>query len=255
VLAIAALLGLASVQSAQAQAAQEEEAAPADKATPQPVYEAPELEEEKPVSQVASLAPLYVPPELGIPGGRVGAGTRGSGRQSSLQLLAPDHPGLTHAAQPTLYWYLAKATTTRIDVTIQDPDSVEPLLEVQLPLPVAAGVHRIQLADHGVRLQPEKSYQWFVSLVPDPQRRSSDFVAGAWIRLDPTTEGLRATPDARKVVVYAENGIWYDAIASVSEQIDAAPRDAALRVQRAALLEQVGLSEVADYDRAQTDGR
>ena len=80
-------------------------------------------------------------------------------------------------------------------------------------------------------------------------------MAGAWIRLDPASEALQATPDARKAMVYAENGIWYDAIGSVSEQIEAAPHDATLRVQRAALLEQVGLSEVADYDRAQTGGR
>jgi hypothetical protein len=50
-------------------------------------------------------------------------------------------------------------------------------------------------------------------------------------------------------LVYAQHGVWYDAIAALSSQIDATPEDPTLREQRAALLDQVGLSEVAAYDR------
>lgn len=60
-----------------------------------------------------------------------------------------------------------------------------------------------------------------------------------------------SAPQGRDVFVYAENGIWYDAIASVSTRIEAAPSDPELRAQRAALLQQVGLSDVADFDRRQ----
>ena len=47
----------------------------------------------------------------------------------------------------------------------------------------------------------------------------------------------------------AEAGFWYDTIAELSALIAAAPRDMTLRQQRAALLEQQGLPEVAAYDR------
>jgi hypothetical protein len=50
--------------------------------------------------------------------------------------------------------------------------------------------------------------------------------------------------------VYAESGVWYDAIAAVSARISAAPGDPRPRAQRAALLDQVGLSEIAAYDRS-----
>jgi hypothetical protein len=40
--------------------------------------------------------------------------------------------------------------------------------------------------------------------------------------------------------------MWYDAVAAISEMIDAAPQDQALRKQRAALLSQVGLSAIND---------
>jgi hypothetical protein len=43
--------------------------------------------------------------------------------------------------------------------------------------------------------------------------------------------------------------MWYDAIAALSERIEAAPNDTDLRRQRAALLEQVGLREAAEFDR------
>jgi hypothetical protein len=47
----------------------------------------------------------------------------------------------------------------------------------------------------------------------------------------------------------AANGIWYDAFGLYSELIAARPNDRALRESRAALLDQVGLKDVADYDR------
>jgi regulator of sirC expression with transglutaminase-like and TPR domain len=46
----------------------------------------------------------------------------------------------------------------------------------------------------------------------------------------------------------AEAGHWYDAIALLSEQIEANPQDPNPRAQRAALLQQVGLQQIADYD-------
>jgi Flp pilus assembly protein TadD len=50
--------------------------------------------------------------------------------------------------------------------------------------------------------------------------------------------------------IYAEEGVWYDAIDALSRAIEKSPNDAALREQRAALLEQVGLQAAANYARA-----
>jgi len=201
---------------------------------------------------------IYVPPELGAPLGRLGGGgTRGTGRKATLQILAPDHLGLTLDEGPSLYWFLAEATDTRMDFVLRDGHSVEPLLELQLPTPTTAGIHALRLSDHGVKLASNENYQWFVSLVPDPQQRSKDFVVGAWIRRSDSTPALRsrlaAAPSAQAPLLYAESGVWYDSLASLSAQIDANPGDATLRARRAALLQQVGLSEVAAFDRA--DGK
>ena len=46
--------------------------------------------------------------------------------------------------------------------------------------------------------------------------------------------------------IYAEAGLWYDTVAAISELIEAAPQEQALRKQRAALLSQVGLTGITE---------
>jgi hypothetical protein len=91
-------------------------------------------------------------------------------------------------------------------------------------------------------------YEWSVAAVIDPQQRDRDLVSvGALERARPPEPPRRAaasTPDA-----LARQGVWYDAIAQLSEAIAARPRDASLRARRAALLDQVGLAHAASYDR------
>jgi uncharacterized protein DUF928 len=194
----------------------------------------------------------YVAPPADFPARRIGAGMRGMGRFSSVQILAPDHLGYTISDQPTLYWYLAAPTTTRIEFTLRDETSVEPLVDVELPAPEQAGIQAVRLTDFGVKLAPGARYLWFVSVVTDPERRSKDFTSGAWItrRVPDETLGERlAAAGANEASVYAQSGLWYDAIGSLSSRIAATPADPGPRAQRAALLEQAGLSEVAIYDR------
>ena len=52
--------------------------------------------------------------------------------------------------------------------------------------------------------------------------------------------------------IYAEAGLWYDAIGALSRLIERNPGDAGLRAMRAGLLEQIGLPAAAAYDRAAT---
>src|SRR5207253_604434 len=100
-------------------------------------------------ASTTAAAPAYKPPLRGAPGGRVGGGTRGTGRETSfvLSVLAPDHTGLTASEQPSLYWFISRPTAFPVEISIVDPSATEPLLEAQLPPPIEPGVHRIRLAD------------------------------------------------------------------------------------------------------------
>ena len=195
--------------------------------------------------------PVYKPPLRGAPGGRVGGGTRGTGREVFvLSVLAPDHSGMTVSEQPSLYWYISTPTSLPVELTMMDPGTTQPLLEINVPTPIEPGIHRLRLADHGVRLAPGVAYRWYVAVVPDARRRSRDILAGGAIqRINPSSELAARLGQARRdelPSVYAEAGLWYDALAAMSELIDGAPNDAALRQQRAALLTQIGLPLVAE---------
>ena len=193
-------------------------------------------------------APVYKPPLRGAPGGRVGGGTRGTGREAFiLSVLAPAHTGLTTSEQPMLYWFISSPSSHPVELTLVDPQKTDPLIELRIPPPVAAGVHRVSLAEHGVRLNPAIAYQWYVAVMPDTGRRSKDILAGASLERVAVPDDLGAkVSSAAKAdlpAVYAGAGIWYDAIAALNELIAAAPQDAALRTQRSALLREVGLPD------------
>jgi hypothetical protein len=195
--------------------------------------------------------PVYKPPPRGAPGGRVGGGTRGTDQTFTLSVLAPTHTGQTLQEQPALYWYLSKPISAPIEFTLAD-DGIKPLVETRITPPFQPGVQKVRLADYGVHLVPGKLYKWFVSLVVDPERRSKDILAGGTIERVASPEALAVklpSDDKRKAAyAYAESGIWYDAIATLSDLVEAAPQDKALHQQRASLLEQAGLAEIAEYD-------
>ena len=207
-------------------------------------------DQSKKTDSIASV-PVYVPPMRGAPGGRIGGGTRGAQREVFvLSVLAPDHSGFTTSEQPSLYWFISNSTSLPIELTVMDPQGVQPILETRLPAPITAGVHRIRLSDFNVRLAPGAAYRWFVSVVPDADRRSKDITAGGAIERVEMPEGLKAKlAQASKSdlpSLYGEAGLWYDTVAAISELIEAAPQDQTLRKERTALLSQVGLTGITE---------
>ncbi|HZW26697.1 MAG TPA: DUF928 domain-containing protein [Gallionella sp.] len=208
----------------------------------------------EPAKVAKPLLVKYVPPMRGAPASRVGGGSRGVGDDApQLSVLAPDHTGLTIQEQPTLYWYVSKPVVAHLEVTVINDQLVDPLVDKDFAVPTKAGIQRLRLADFGVKLKPNVEYRWYVSLIVDSAQRSNDIIASGTIqRILPSQELKEKLAHADKksqTGIYAEAGIWYDAVSSISELIMAKPEEQALREQRAELLEQVGLDEAADSDR------
>jgi hypothetical protein len=166
--------------------------------------------------------------------------------QPNLLVLAPDHIGKTTHEQPVLYWYLSRATSYPVAVTLIDPNNPLPLLKMRLSPPLQPGVLRVRLADYGVRLVPGTQYQWFVALMRDTLDACEEVLSGGVITR--ALPAVKPPPRATAPQRYAEEGLWYDAISAISDLIEAAPHDVRLRQQRAELLKQVGLLDAADYD-------
>jgi len=204
---------------------------------------------------------VYKPPFRGAPSARVGAGTRGQGLNGPhLYVLTPDHAGLTINAQPDLYWYVSEPVDARYQFAIIEDATLKTVLESEPAKITRAGIQKMSLKDHGFKLQPGIEYQWFVSVIDKNNQHSADIVASGIIeRVDITrrladrlASGIMDNgklENVEKAIIYAEESIWYDAIASISAIIELKPRDKTLRGMRASLMEQAGLQEVADYDR------
>lgn len=195
----------------------------------------------------------FRPPTTGAPSVRVTGGSRGTGdTQITLDVLAPDDIGVTTREQPSLFWFQSKPADAKFELTLLQENKVKPIVQVTVERSSKAGVQRIKLSDRGVKLSPGVEYQWVVALISDPDNRSTDLVASGVIkRVEPSIELkeriAKATP-ASLAGVYAEAGIWYDALSVLSDQIDAHPENMALRETRADLLRQVGLKAGADYE-------
>jgi hypothetical protein len=195
------------------------------------------------------LGIVYKPPLRGAPQARVGGGTRGNDSEAVLQVLAPDHVGLTTQAQPTLYWYASTPSVARFEVALIDAEGVDPLLEVEADAGKAAGIQHLNLGDHGISLQPGVSYQWSVALVTDADSRAMDLVASGVIErieLDDSQDNrIKGSSGMQRIQALAGEGLWYDALDEVSLLIAASPDDESLRDARNQLLVQAGLEEIA----------
>jgi hypothetical protein len=195
--------------------------------------------------------PTYRPPPRGAPGGRVGGASRGTFRPAAplpeIELVAPsDHTGLTANPAPSLYFFASGPVLWPTRLTISAPRRPNPVLEVPIAAPAAAGIYRVDLADYRIRLEPGVVYTWSVSAILDPAMHARDIVASATIMLRTWNWATvaAAAPPARRAAVWAQDGVWYDAVAAAvaAENLD---RHQAL----GALLRAVGLAEPAAFDR------
>jgi len=192
----------------------------------------------------------YKPPMLGKPGNRVGGGTRGKGAIATLVALVPDHIGFAATVQPSLCWFASKPLDMKVEITLNDVDSIQPLLEKQMDSPDKGEAQCIKLSDYGLRLTPKKEYEWFVSISPDPEQRSRDIVSGGLlVHKEPTATQAAKFASAKGVellLAYADEGFWYDAMAKLAELMKANPGEKLYRDLETQLLEQVDLREAAE---------
>ena len=160
----------------------------------------------------------------------MGGGRRGTGTDvPQVYVLVPDHVGYTASQQPILYWYMSDGATgeVKFELTLIDENSVDPMIDKRFAAPQRAGLQRLDLADHGVKLRPGEEYQWSIALVADSSDRSKDAVSSGWIERVPEPEGLTdklsaAGPEGA-ASVYGDEGLWYDTLAAACDELKRKP--------------------------------
>lgn len=202
----------------------------------------------------------YKPPRtLGAPGRREGGGTRSPAScpvaDKPLTALIPaNNIGFTVAAYPSFSFYVppvpAQASPVPIEFVLKDENDQEVYTTtfmttgkggiVSISLPTYAGLPPLEVG---------KNYQWFLSMVCDSEQRSLDvFVQGSIQRVAPTAQlnnQLKVATPNNRPDVYAEAGMWFDALTTLAELRRSNPNNSAYSAEWEQLLKAVGLDSIA----------
>lgn len=206
--------------------------------------------------QLPTVAIKYIPPNVGTATGRIGGGTRNLKINNPLLALAPKHTGLTTNSQPRLYWYLTPGLKCNQQFHLRILNGAT-LLKVEIPCNNNGGIQSIDLKAYGIQLSPGKKYRWQIKLEPSPHHSipTAAMTVGYVQLVKPSISFSQATMSAKPFIA-ASCGLWYDAIMTLSDLIKQEPSNTKYwRLQRARLLGQVGLIEVAIYEKQLADAQ
>ena len=173
--------------------------------------------------------------------------------------------GLTTRAYPTFLVHMPELPddmefTARFVLTESSSDkevyrSSFPVLHrhrtIEIHLPDNANVVPLEVADrtNPDSLEKPVTYEWNFTLSQASDNSNMYAVKGTIERVNLVEDFVRALATASKsdrVELYAETGIWYDAISSLYELLKERPDDLRLGLEWKQMLDSVGLGEIAE---------
>jgi hypothetical protein len=171
--------------------------------------------------------------------------------QVSFTALVPENKiGRTVSDYPTFFFYLPQPNAELAEFTLEDENS-NLIYGQALTIKNLPGVIGVSIpANNNVPpLEAGKNYIWKFSLVCDPEDRSADKVQKGTVRrvelsADILGELENANP-RRKTFIYAENGIWQEALSNLAAARRANPNDTDLAADWESLLDSVALRAFA----------
>jgi hypothetical protein len=199
------------------------------------------------------------------PGGRVRGGAKRTGlagcpsTKHDLAALVPFTEeansvinvwGQTTEEHPSWFFYVpySKDSSYAVEFVLQDQDSNE-IYQKAIALPEKPGVIRVSLPTTSPALALNKQYRWFFTVNCDREKNSPPtFLEGVIqrVELNPTTvKELQTTELLKRYAIYAQNGIWYEALTILAQLRQKNPKDAALQAEWRNLLGSIRLNDIA----------
>jgi len=201
----------------------------------------------------------FKPPNVTAPDNRQGGTHRGCKLREGLfitPLIPESNIGLTLTESPTFFVYVSQPGA-QVEFILLNEDESEVVYETTLKID-KAGIVGVSLSEKGKtkNIEVGKRYVWSFALACDPLERSGDYIIKGWMqRIKPqaTLDSDLANPDPRaKLIAYAENGIWYETLATLAQMRRLAPDDARLKAEWTQLLQSQKLESIADQPLVQS---
>jgi hypothetical protein len=169
----------------------------------------------------------------------------------SLTALVPKNKiGRTVSDYPTFFFYLPQTDAELAELILED-ESGNQIYQQDLTIKNLSGVIGVSIpANTNVPpLEVGKDYTWKFTVVCDAEDRSSDQLeTGIVRRVELSADILPELENAdprQKTFIYAQNGIWQDALGTLAAARRANPNDTDLAADWESLLESVTLGEIA----------
>lgn len=199
------------------------------------------------------ISQTFRPPNLGNPPATAGGATRGAtclkGTQQLTALLPQSQIGLTLNSHPTFFWYVPQSPATTARFLLMTRNDSQVVYETTLTLPSKAGIVSFTLPDTVKPLEVGQRYHWFLTINCNPTDRNSNPLADGWVERTAPNTGLskkiQQTPERDLPNLYADQGIWYEALASLAHMRQTNPTDTSLTASWERLLKSAGLGAFA----------
>ncbi len=172
-------------------------------------------------------------------------------------IVATNVWGSTVKEHPTFLFYVPYTYPATGEFVLQSEDN--DIYRSPIALPKEPGIIKLQLPPDAIPLAVGKMYHWYFKVRCSQNMASPVFVEG-WVQrvnLNATISDrlANATSLHEQVVLYAENGIWYDTVATLAQIRLQNLEDTASSADWQKLLETIDLSTLASESIKGTDSK
>lgn len=222
-------------------------------ATQAPLLTQPELRHGELLAKQRRRLGFKVPaikPSGNLSGGAARGGCRDDNTRVNVVALMPNTKiGLTVASKPTFLFRVSKTSVQEAQFNLFNETGEKFIYSKTFPLTNTGDVISFTLPDDAPALEVGQEYQWEVVVNCDPDDSASNprvRMAIKRVELDSTLASklVEAQPNERPDL-YAQEGIWIDALSTLAKLRMANVNDAELKEEWTSLLESVGLKEIA----------
>ena len=194
----------------------------------------------------------FQPPEQGVPGRREGGGTRGLVCPSAITALIPQSTmGKTISAKPTFFYYLPAALDKTVQFELADERDKTIYKKSFRMVTSRAGIVSVSLGsdDNSPALEVGKNYQWYFTVKCNPKNYQDQVLVSGWInrtQVSPKVQTeLDRSPGSAKLRIFAQQGFWYEYLATLAQLRIESPSDASLALKWSEVLSSVELGKIA----------
>ncbi|WP_375467130.1 DUF928 domain-containing protein [uncultured Nostoc sp.] len=186
---------------------------------------------------ISQIIRFLLPPK-GAPGQRTYAAARADcpAIEKSLTALVPKtNIGLTISERPTFWFYIPYQPTDRNPVEfLLINDKNNPVYKTTFKLTNTPGIISVNLPRNIPALENGKKYNWMLSYICDPANKEKDTFVKGYIERVSINSNLKnhlekASRPRERILLFAENGLWYDALTMLANERRQKPKDAQVK--------------------------